>query len=154
MVQHAHFQDYFSFFRASGFLSKNSGGGLAASHSSITAQIGGPGQGAHPMYRDVRTLSSNTLSGQFQTLLPGNAHVCSLDTLPLLKALLWWKPVIWICKAASTKRGCWPNSLKSVRDCDWEHSRRAHPALLLINPSSTAIRCDVREVLMICFITI
>lgn len=77
------------FSRASGFLPKSSGGGFAASHSSITAQMGGPGHGCSPHKWACMDLELQYLLSPVSTLLPGNAYGCSLDTLPLLKALLW-----------------------------------------------------------------
>lgn len=50
---------------------------------------GNQAMGSHPMYEHVQTVCSNTCPAQFQTLLCGSANVCSLDILPLLKALLW-----------------------------------------------------------------
>lgn len=75
------------FLQASGFLSKTSGGGLAAPAS--LPRWGAQAMGACCTNGHIWTLNSNTCSAQFQTLLPRNAHVCSLDMQPLLKALFW-----------------------------------------------------------------
>lgn len=79
-------------FQASGFLSKNSGGGLAGPHSSITAQMGAPGRGCLPRewahtdckLQHLHSPVSNSASWECSCVQPG--HTAFAQGFVLIKA--------------------------------------------------------------------